>query len=603
MASLTKKESFLLNEEQRQAYDSTGNCAVLAGPGSGKTKTLTLKIARMLAEDVHPPQRIACITYSNTCVRELRQRLSQLGVEDGPRAVLGTVHAFCLRHVVLPYAELAGLPVQTPIQVASAETADDIFEKALKSAISADENPKQWRLRCNRYRRTHVDRDAPAWLSDDEEAARVITAYEKRLCSDGLIDFDGIVLTALTLVREHAWIRRALKARFPVVVVDEYQDLGRPLHEIVTQLCFEGQVRLFVVGDPDQSIYGFNGAEPELLTELAGRDDVESVRLRLNYRCGSRIIRASEAALGEPRGYEAHGDGEGRIEFHEWPGGVEEQAKGICEQIIEPALQAGVPSGEIAVLYRTKDEGEVIVSAVQAKGWDYTRIDNGNAFLRRPLALWLQDCAAWCGGGCQRGEPRLSTITRAWANFNPSEPSEVRRRSLQEDLVKFLYENRNAGTSLHDWLMAFRDRCLQRSFDAEPTLEEEAAAVQTLVEATAEGEELEGLTVGTYGGQGGNADRLHLMTLHAAKGLEFDLVVMMGLEQGRLPAYGAIKSRDEQNPEPVRRERRLFYVGLTRARHDVHLAYSGWFPTRRGSRCDLGRSEFVDEVAAAVRAN
>ncbi|RUE61517.1 UvrD-helicase domain-containing protein [Pseudomonas aeruginosa] len=97
------------NEDQWNAYESSGNCVILAGPGSGKTKTITIKIARLLAETVRPPQRIACITYSNACVGELRARLNKLGVDDGHRIVISTVHSFCLTELVLPYAAMANL--------------------------------------------------------------------------------------------------------------------------------------------------------------------------------------------------------------------------------------------------------------------------------------------------------------------------------------------------------------------------------------------------------------------------------------------------------------------------------------------------------------
>lgn len=255
------------NDGQWQAYNSTGNCVILAGPGSGKTKTLTHKLARMLAEDVRPPREIACITYNNQCARELKNRLSDLGVEDGRRTRIGTVHSFCLQHIVLPYAHLTPLPKKYPIKVASADEVERFQQKALDETIGNE----QWGPRFDKYRRNHLDRTAPEWRSDDEETACAIEKYEALLDEQGLIDFDGMVLIGLHLVQGYKWIQRALAARFPILVVDEYQDLGHALDRIVQCLCFEVGIRLVAVGDPDQSIYGFTGAEPSLLRNLAAR--------------------------------------------------------------------------------------------------------------------------------------------------------------------------------------------------------------------------------------------------------------------------------------------------------------------------------------------
>jgi DNA helicase-2/ATP-dependent DNA helicase PcrA len=142
-------------------------------------------------------------------------------------------------------------------------------------------------------------------------------------CAARVLDFDDLVLFGHSLVAERDWVLSLVKARFPILAVDEYQDLGVPLHRIVKRLAFDGGVRLFAVGDADQSVYGFDGADSELLLELAEREDVETVRLQLNYRSAGRIVRASELALGESRGYVAHNaDRQAVIRFIECPNGL-----------------------------------------------------------------------------------------------------------------------------------------------------------------------------------------------------------------------------------------------------------------------------------------
>ena len=152
-------------------------------------------------------------------------------------------------------------------------------------------------------RRRDVDRALPTWRTQNPELADFIEAYEAELRRKGLIDFDDMPLLAFKMIKDHGWIRDALRARFPILFVDEYQDLGHALHELVLLLCFQSGIRLFAVGDADQSIYGFIGANPELLRDLTARSDVTTLRLRFNYRSGAKIIRASLGALGEERDY------------------------------------------------------------------------------------------------------------------------------------------------------------------------------------------------------------------------------------------------------------------------------------------------------------
>ncbi len=226
------------NEGQWKAYQSTGNCVILAGPGSGKTKTITVKIARLLAEDVRRPRRIACITYSNACVGELRSRLIKLGIDNSDRLLLSTVHSFCLTELVLPYAAMTGLDVPEPLVVASPAQARKLFGDAYRAQLGGNA-PNWFRTACEKLRRTIPDRDGDEWREWSRER-RVIEAYEALLLQNGLIDFDGLVLAGLQLIEKHAWVRRTIRAKYPVVVIDEYQDLGLPLHRIVLALLRAG---------------------------------------------------------------------------------------------------------------------------------------------------------------------------------------------------------------------------------------------------------------------------------------------------------------------------------------------------------------------------
>lgn len=580
------------NDRQWAAYESRGHCVVLAGPGSGKTKVLTTKLARMLAEDVRAPRGIACITYNNQCVKELKRRLERLGIEESSRTFIGTVHSFCFREIAIPYGKLAGFDLPYPLKVAPPSEQERLFSDAVKAVIG-NENPQYVRTHFDEFRRTVLDRTSEEWIGN-ERYAPLVARYEQLLKAAGKIDFDGMALAGLALIKDHSWVRKALRAKYQVLVVDEYQDLGIPLHQIVSHLCFEGCMRLFAVGDPDQSIYGFTGARPALMYELTKRDNIEVIRLRLNYRCAKTIIAASAAALAEDRDFEPAEDHQGLVQDYPCPKGFDEQVALAVNTIIPGALRRrqGRKLGDIGILYLNQYDGGTIAQAVELEDIAYVRFDQGNPYQRTPVVSWLEDCASWCAGGWKLGEPKLSLLLRDWMHFNSSLSRESESMDCRRALVMFLFTHRSPDVRLLDWLSDFASQGLYERLKSEPTMADEVEALKFLYEASKDGNPLAGYTVANFGGQRGSPDRLNLTTIHSAKGLEYDVVIMMGLEQGRIPYYKASLHQERES-------RRLFYVAMTRARHEVHLLWSGWY-THRGNRYSSGRSKFVDEVMHQV---
>jgi DNA helicase-2/ATP-dependent DNA helicase PcrA len=195
--------------------------ALLAGPGSGKTKTLMIKLARILAEDVQEPRGAACITYNNECARELDTRLEALGVEPGRRVFIGTVHSFSLTQIVLPYAKSAKLGLPDGFRVAAPRQQRAALETAHAEVIGGRGNPHDLTFKMGTYRRSILNRESPQWKANDPEMAALVEAYEAALRANGLIDFDDMPLLAVKALREHEWVQRAILAKYPVLVVDE----------------------------------------------------------------------------------------------------------------------------------------------------------------------------------------------------------------------------------------------------------------------------------------------------------------------------------------------------------------------------------------------
>lgn len=558
------------NQEQWDAARELGHCVVLAGPGSGKTKTLTTAMARALMDDVLDPRGVACITYNNECAAELETRLAKFGIRSADRNFIGTVHSFALTQIISPYARCIDGLLPPNFGVATYQQTRAAVEVAHKMVFNDEDDPHvRWRF-AEEKRRRDVDRSLPSWRGLNPELANFIEAYEAVLRGGGLIDFDDMPLIAFRVIKDHQWIRDALRARFPVLFVDEYQDLGHALHELVLLLCFDGGIRLFAVGDGDQSIYGFTGANPELLQSLTLRADVRTIRLRFNYRSGSKIIRASLGALGEERDYRGiDGAPDGNLNFYAVKGDHSAQAQYIATVIVPALYNSGITFDQIAILYRAAWLGDKVAEALGDCDLAFVRTDS-NALIKRnsPLARFLEDCASWVTGGWAKADPAYSRLLRqALRIVYGGRYSAEEEQALSLQLIGFLRSGIDGGETANTWLARLNnDLITPWKAVARNSHQEWDVCFELLIRTNpAEGKDID---LNVFCGRLEGTGRITLSTLHSAKGREFDAVILFGINDTDIPS-----ARDKQSARSLREARRLFYVGVTRPRKELCLVY------------------------------
>ncbi|MHB8064562.1 MAG: UvrD-helicase domain-containing protein, partial [Ruminiclostridium sp.] len=298
-----KLEQISKDELQLEAYNTQDNTVVIAGPGSGKTTILTLKIMRLLRENIKEPQGLACLTYSREAAREFEDRLKKLGYQKRRNIFLGTVHSFCISEILGNFAGLYDYGIPLPIKIIPDKEKKRIFEEVKKDLGINDKYLKTGDM--DKERTLSINGMSGVKVKSDEKILKVAEEYEKKIIAAGYVDYESIIVYSTKLLQEQEYVRKCLSAKFPWIVIDEYQDLGRPLHEMILSLFTQTDIKIFAVGDPDQSIYSFSGAIPDYLIELYNREDTIAIELKNNYRSNQDIVNGSELVLDIKRNYKA----------------------------------------------------------------------------------------------------------------------------------------------------------------------------------------------------------------------------------------------------------------------------------------------------------
>jgi len=492
---------------------------------------------------------------------------------------VGTVHSFAWNHIVRPLAGPAGHPTWAKLELASKEQAARAMQSAIVHTFGPYADTRFVDSTVRRYMKMSLSQDE--WSSVGQQYQDTAVEYDRQLEELGLVDFDGVVARAVLLVEGHAFVRKVLQARYPYLMVDEYQDLAPGLHRIVTSLALaQGGCELFAVGDPNQAIYGWTGTRPELLLELAEDGNVHRVDLRINYRCGAVIAEAGRRILGDESASPVTMRGGGSVVVRSEPGGLEAQAHYISDRIHELKSQ-GVPLHEIAVLAPTNYDCDELVEVMRKR--DLPVAWRTEQYGLTALTVVIEASAAWVAHGREDSGYRLGDLIDQWRQL--ADPDE--KKSVAVQVVHTLLAAKPDGSAREfvDYLV----RVLTEHIGTGALRSDDRNELERMQYALSDAGTMQHYTVGELGRVRIRDDRVEVSTMSASKGLEFDHVFIAALEQGKLPHY-----KSAPGSEPWKEDRRKFYVSLTRARESVEVLYSGWYPTSWKPRYN-GPSIFLSE--------
>ena len=626
-----------LNKEQQQAVQHTeGPLLILAGAGSGKTKVLTVRIAHLLAQGVNPYEILA-ITFTNKAAKEMKSRVEGLVGDVANRIWLSTFHSFCAKFLRFELDSFLGYNSNFTIYDTSDSQA--VIKAALKALnlddkyypvgamIGAISDAKNKLLFASDFRKQARD-------FYQQKVADVYEYYERELRKNNALDFDDLLLVAVKLLQSNEAVLDKYSKRFRYVMIDEYQDTNHAQY-LLAKLLASHWKNIAVVGDADQSIYAWRGADIQNILDFEkDYPNCTSIKLEQNYRSTKIILDAANAVIenneGRPKKNLWTDKTEGAKIQHFTAQSEHEEAAFIGDTIAKKHDIHGVPYGDMAILYRTNAQSRVLEEALIKRALPYTMVGGTKFYDRKEI----KDVLAY-----------LRVLYNPFDDLSLLRIINVPKRSIGATTVAKLQDYARAnGTSLFmtltqlhlvdtikgktkekleefgiliftlvaemedktvlDILESILDRTGYLAQLEESTDPQDQARAENIGELLSVAKDFQDTnptgTVEDFLEQVAlvndvdsfeqEESKVTLMTFHAAKGLEFPIVFLGGLEEGLFP-----HSRTLMNPEEIEEERRLAYVGITRAEKELYIS-NATTRTVFGRTSSYLPSRFIDEI-------
>ena len=626
-----------LNKEQQQAVQHTeGPLLILAGAGSGKTKVLTVRIAHLLAQGVNPYEILA-ITFTNKAAKEMKSRVEGLVGDVANRIWLSTFHSFCAKFLRFEIDNFLGYNSNFTIYDTSDSQA--VIKGALKALnlddkyypvgamIAAISDAKNKLLFASDFRKQARD-------FYQQKVADVYEYYERELRKNNALDFDDLLLVAVKLLQSNATVLDKYSHRFRYVMIDEYQDTNHAQY-LLAKLLASHWKNIAVVGDADQSIYAWRGADIQNILDFEkDYPNCTSIKLEQNYRSTKIILDAANAVID---------NNEGRPEKNLWTDKIEgakiqhftaqsehEEAAFIGDTIAKKHDIHDVPYGDMAILYRTNAQSRVLEEALIKRALPYTMVGGTKFYDRKEIkdvlaylrvlynpfddlsllriinvpkrsigattVAKLQDYAR------EKGTSLFMTLTQL--HLIDSIKGKTKEKLEEFGILIFTLVSEMEDKTVLDILESILDRTGYLAQLEESTDPQDQARAENIGELLSVAKDFQDTnpsgTVEDFLEQVALVNdvdsfeqeeaKVTLMTLHAAKGLEFPIVFLCGLEEGLFP-----HSRTLMNPEEIEEERRLAYVGITRAEKELYIS-NATTRTVFGRTSSYLPSRFIDEI-------
>ncbi len=637
----------MLNPSQQEAVDHVhGPALVLAGAGAGKTSVLTQRVFKLLSRGDLAPEELLVVTFTNKAAREMKERLAlMLGWKVVKKIWAGTFHSICCR-ILRKHIKALKLGYNTRFAIYTPKDQEKIMDLAIRSMNldPKDYKASQMLSLVSKYKNTGMSPDdIPSHSVDDPFIIRVYRAYQESLVLNNAVDFDDLIGLSLQLLRDHEETRTALQQQFHQVLVDEYQDTNNVQFELI-RLLGGFHRNVFVVGDVDQSIYSFRHANFRIILRFQeDYPDAKLIKLEENYRSTGHILEAANDLIqANSERFEkvlrsTRGKGE-PIRFHQATDEMDE-ATYIVNQIKRIQENNGKSFGQFALLYRTNAQSRLYEQKLIQYSIPYHVVGGYRFYDRREIKILLaylnflnnpQDSLSLKqiinipkrGIGAKALETLETSATFEGRGLTLWEALQTERVRVQvppraqegiAELISFFKQIMAEKLPMSELVTevfirsGFKDE-IEKDEDSKKR-ENRLENVQAFIQAAAEYEEntddktdlsgfLEHIALFSDSDKKEQDKAVNLMTVHAAKGLEFPVVFLPALEEGTFPHVRSLL--DDNKEAAIEEERRLMYVAITRAKDQLYITYA---TQRRNQRAVIHHrlSRFVYEIAHHMR--
>lgn len=598
-----------LNEQQREAVlHGEGPCMVLAGAGSGKTRVLTRRVANLISHGV-AANSILAITFTNKAAQEMRSRVASM-IPDYAGRWIQTFHAACYR---ILHMDIDRLGYQHNFSIVDETESKALIKNILKEENDLTTSPEEMFYGFKQVKNSLLDpekyfQNLKLPLQAKEKNLRIYKLYNARLKDLNALDFDDLIVLCIQLFQEHPDILKKYQQWFTYIMIDEYQDTNYAQYYWARMLA-SAHHNIFIVGDPDQSIYSWRGAEPYNITRfLNDYQDTRVIKLEKNYRSSQNILTAANSLIKNNRDrqgkmlYSDRGEGEKVIYF--CAADSFQESRFVADTIADLLDREGRKYSDFAIFYRTHAQSRVMEEALNRRYIPYKIVGARKFYERKEIKDIIAYLKLVCNPDDTLSFDRVINTPRRGIGEKTLEKiktcAEEKNLSLMETLAQPL-EIPGISNKIADKLEEFygminfltilamdhtpmqdiignlidtsgyaEDLKKNNPIDAEARIENIEELRSLALEFEKEGGEsledfLAAIALVQDNDDLDNSEVVLLMTYHGAKGLEFPVVFMTGMEEGVFPSYRS------ETPEEIEEERRLCYVGITRAMERLYL--------------------------------